>query len=67
MMNALRLNQGFAPALFTAHTGLPIQQLETPLRQAEERGLLEWTLEHIRPTEQGARFLDDLLALFIAD
>lgn len=67
MMNALRLNQGFAPALFTAHTGLPIQLLETPLRQAEERGLLEWTLEHIRPTEQGARFLDDLLALFIAD
>jgi oxygen-independent coproporphyrinogen-3 oxidase len=65
MLNALRLTEGFAPALFAAHTGLPISQVEAPLRAAEERGLLEWSLTRIRPTEQGRRFLDDLVGMFL--
>ena len=67
MMNALRLTAGFAPGLFGAHTGLPLLQVETPLREAEEKGLLEWSLERIRPTDKGRHFLDDLVALFLAD
>ncbi len=64
MMNALRLNDGFAPALFAQRTGLPLSVVEPPLAEAERRGLITRTAERIRPTEQGRRFLNDLLTLF---
>jgi len=67
MMNALRLNDGFDTALFTAHTGQQLALIASPLRAAEQAGLLERTLKHIRPTDKGRRFLDDLLTLFVAD
>jgi len=67
MMNALRLNKGFEPALFPAHTGQQLILIASPLHTAEKAGLLERTLKHIRPTEKGRRFLDDLLTLFIID
>ncbi len=64
MMNALRLREGFAPHLFSDHTGLPLSRIEPALREAEARGLIEWTIHRICPTERGWRFLNDLLALF---
>lgn len=64
MMNALRLNDGFAPALFAQRTGLPLSVVETPLAEAERRALITRTAERIRPTERGRRFLNDLLTLF---
>ncbi len=67
MMNALRLNAGFAPALFPAHTGLPLHTLEQPLQIAEARGLLQRDLARIQPTLLGQRFLNDLLQLFLAE
>lgn len=67
MMNALRLTNGFDPALFATHTGQPIALVEPMLRAAEDAGLIEWTLKTIRPTEKGYRYLDDLLGLFVAD
>lgn len=67
MMNALRLNDGFAPALFADHAGLPLALLETPLATAEQRGLITRDLERIRPTPLGRRYLNDLLALFMSD
>lgn len=67
MMNALRLNAGFPPALFQAHTGLPLHVIEQPLRRAEERGLLQRDLTRIQPTSLGQRFLNDLLQLFLAE
>lgn len=67
MLNALRLNDGFPVALFAQHTGLPLTVVERPLKQAEEKGLIEWTLHHIRPTALGRRFLNDLTALFLPD
>lgn len=67
MLNALRLTDGFDPTLFSAHTGLPLQQVEAPLREAEEKGLLEWSLQHICPTDKGRHFLDDLVALFMPE
>ncbi len=67
MMNALRLNAGFATSLFSAHTGLPISVVETPLHEAEVKGWIDWNLSTIRPTPAGQRFLNDLLALFLPE
>ena len=64
MMNALRLREGFAPSLFTAHTGQPLLLVEPSLRTAEEQGLLHWSLDNIRATEKGHQFLDSLLGIF---
>ncbi len=64
MMNALRLTEGFAPPLFAAHTGQPLTLIETPLRMAEEKGLLDWSVDNIRASKKGRLFLDDLLGIF---
>jgi oxygen-independent coproporphyrinogen-3 oxidase len=64
MLNAGRLLEGFTEDLFTARTGLPLAAIEAPLARAEARGLLERRAGTIRPTEQGTRFLNDLLLLF---
>lgn len=67
MLNALRLNEGFPVTLFAQHAGLPLLVVEAPLRLAEEKGLIERDLHHIRPTELGRRFLNDLTALFLPE
>jgi len=67
MMNALRLNEGFAPPLFQERTGQPLTLVEAQLRQAEEHGLLEWGIERIRATEKGRQYLNELLQLFMVD
>ena len=65
MLNALRLSDGFETALFADRTGQPVTAVERPLAEAERRGLIEWNVQHIRPTERGRRFLNDLLELFL--
>jgi len=65
MLNAMRLRQGFSPALFQAHTGLPVSAAEPALHLAEEKKLITWTPTLIQPTELGHRFLNDLLQLFL--
>ncbi|MEQ6340930.1 MAG: radical SAM family heme chaperone HemW [Gammaproteobacteria bacterium] len=67
MMNALRLTDGFPVALFAEHTGQPISIVKQGLQQAEEKGLIEWDIHTIRPTELGRRFLNDLLGLFLGE
>ena len=67
MMNALRLDEGFAVALFTERTGLPISTASKGLEEAEAKGLITRDHERIRPTERGRRFLNDLLELFLPD
>lgn len=67
MMNALRLNQGFAAQLFEARTALPLIRIEGPLRQAEEEGLIKRRPGHIAPTDRGRRFLNRLLELFLVE
>jgi oxygen-independent coproporphyrinogen-3 oxidase len=66
MLNALRLNAGFATAMFSHRTGLPLSAIESGLAAAEARGLLMRTLDRIEPTPTGRRFLSDLQALFLA-
>jgi oxygen-independent coproporphyrinogen-3 oxidase len=64
-MNALRLNQGFADTLFAERTSLSLLLIRHELEQAEQRGLLERSLQRIAPTELGRRFLNDLLQIFL--
>jgi oxygen-independent coproporphyrinogen-3 oxidase len=67
MMNALRLTAGFPQHLFASRTGIPLEAIADELRTARERGLLEFVGDTIRPTEQGRRFLNDLLQVFLRD
>jgi coproporphyrinogen III oxidase-like Fe-S oxidoreductase len=66
MMNALRLNDGFPPALFTERTGLPLAAIEKSALAARRDGLLETVAGRMRPTALGRRFLNRLLAGFLA-
>jgi len=67
LMNAFRLNRGFSVQLFTERTGLPLSIIEQPLKEAESRGLVNWGINHIEPTEKGGLFLNNLLELFVPD
>ena len=67
MMNALRLNDGFATELFTERTSLPLLLIRSELEQAEKRGLLMRDIQRIAPTELGRRFLNDLLEIFLKE
>lgn len=67
MMNALRLMDGFSPALFTERTGLSFSVIDKPIAEAVKRGLLKVTSTHIQPTELGKRFLNDLQEIFLPD
>ena len=66
MLNALRLIEGFALALFQERTGLPLTVIARELDEAEKRGLIERDLQRVRPTERGRLFLNELLALFVS-
>jgi putative oxygen-independent coproporphyrinogen III oxidase len=67
MMNALRLNNGFAVALFEERAGIPITSVLKPLEEAEKRGLLVRDHQRVTPTELGRRFLNDLLQIFLPE
>jgi putative oxygen-independent coproporphyrinogen III oxidase len=66
MLNALRLVEGFPVALFEERTGLSLMSIEPQLQRAEAAGLLERDWKSVRPTARGQRFLNELLALFLA-
>ncbi|WP_394778825.1 radical SAM family heme chaperone HemW [Undibacterium sp.] len=65
MLNALRLNGGFAANLFHERTGLLLNNIEKELTLAEQKGLLYRDYQRIQPTELGRRFLNDLQQLFL--
>jgi putative oxygen-independent coproporphyrinogen III oxidase len=66
MLNALRLNGGFATRDYENRTGLPMAGLRQQLSAAEQRGLMAATPAGWRPTELGMRFLNDLQGSFLA-
>jgi len=65
MLNALRLDDGFAIAQFAERTGFALAIVQRELDEAERRGLLERDHQRVRPTLLGRRFLNDLQALFL--
>ena len=67
MMNALRLTGGFPTTLFTERTSLPLSAVLPRLADAERRGFIERDAMHVRPTETGQRFLNELLQIFLED
>ncbi|MCE7951619.1 MAG: radical SAM family heme chaperone HemW [Xanthomonadales bacterium PRO7] len=67
MLNALRLNAGFAMADFAAHTGLPASAIDARLDSAIARGWLVRVNDHVCATDLGQRFLNDVIASFLPD
>jgi len=67
MLNALRLVDGVALALFEQRCGLPASTIRPQLQQAIAKGWLSITDTHIRPTELGQRFTNDVIGLFLPE
>jgi putative oxygen-independent coproporphyrinogen III oxidase len=65
LMNALRLADGFHPALFESRTAQPLSSVLAKLKAAEGDGLLSISPEKIAPTTKGRRFLNVLLERFL--
>jgi oxygen-independent coproporphyrinogen-3 oxidase len=65
MLNALRLNDGFAAEQFEASTGLPASTYAAPMQQCRLRGLVEPISGGWMPTALGRRFLNDLQGSFL--
>jgi len=67
MLNVLRLTQGVSTQLFSERTGLEFDTLSPALEKAIQLGLLSIDNKNNRlyPTAQGARFLNDLVSLFL--
>ncbi|KLT73521.1 coproporphyrinogen III oxidase [Neisseria arctica] len=65
MMNALRLSEGVPASWLQERTGISPAQISTQIRAAQTKGLLDTDPLYFRPTEQGKRFLNDLLQYFL--
>jgi len=68
MLNALRLNDGFAEEIFLERTALSADNLMNATEAAREKGLIERGDDGLwKPSKLGARFLNDLQAEFIVE
>ena len=67
MLNALRLSEGVPAELYTQRTGLVLADIAEILGHARERKLLSEDASRLRATELGARFHDDLVAMFLPE
>tara|TARA_R100000005_G_scaffold85934_1_gene54586 strand:+ start:11924 stop:13066 length:1143 start_codon:yes stop_codon:yes gene_type:complete len=65
MLNALRLNAGFALPDYTARTGLPLSTLQPALDSLLARGLLVQEGSRLRASALGRRFLDSVVTEFL--
>ncbi len=67
MLNALRLNGGFALAEFEARTGLAQSAIAIELERATTNGWVGIDRGRVVPTELGRRFTNDVIELFLKD
>ncbi len=65
MMNALRLNKGVSRKIFISRTGVNIDSIEPWLEKGVRKGLLIESDQRIQASEQGIRYLNDLLEIFM--
>jgi oxygen-independent coproporphyrinogen-3 oxidase len=65
MLNALRLTRGFDIDLFQQHTGLPLHSIDAAIQEAVAKGWLTHTRGRIQPSDEGQRFHNDLVSLFL--
>lgn len=66
MLNALRLKEGVAAALFNQRTGLSLAAIARQLEAAVNKGLLDTDPTRLRATSLGWRFLNDLQEIFLS-
>ncbi|MEH8020411.1 radical SAM family heme chaperone HemW [Rheinheimera metallidurans] len=64
-MNRFRLLEPCPISDFTAYTGLPLSTIAEPLKEAEQKELITITDSHWQISDKGARYLNDLLTIFI--
>lgn len=64
LMNALRLVDGFHPAMFTERTGLPRHRLQFAINAPRPAALLAQTKDNIKTTARGFAMLNELLVEF---
>ncbi|MDQ3289376.1 MAG: radical SAM family heme chaperone HemW [Pseudomonadota bacterium] len=67
MLNALRLVDGFALHEFEARTGLGRSAIAEALAFGVARGWLAVDDQHVKPTDLGRRFTNDVVSLFLDD
>lgn len=65
LMNALRLVDGVPSSWYVERTDQSLETIAPLLDNAVQRGLLEPWQQHLRPTEKGRLFLNDLLEKFL--
>ncbi|WP_274571631.1 radical SAM family heme chaperone HemW [Neisseria leonii] len=65
MMNALRLSNGVPADWLRQRTGIPPAAIAAEIKQAVSLGLLDSDPARFAPTEQGRRFLNNLLQCFL--
>lgn len=65
LMNALRLQQPISTNLFSQRTGLNISIMEKELTSASKKGFLTIEQDCLNLTNQGKRYLNNLLELFL--
>jgi len=65
LLNALRLLDGVPQAWFVERTGLPLETIARPRREAVERGWLADEPGRLRATPAGREVLNRLLELFV--
>lgn len=65
MLNALRLKSGVDKTVYQERTGQPLSSIHNLTEQAKTKGLLVKVDDKFICTEQGWRFLDDTLSLFL--
>lgn len=65
MMNVLRLVDGVPAALYPQRTGQPLAAIADACAAARDAGLLADDPQHLRPSERGQLFLNDLLQHFL--
>lgn len=66
MLNALRLNEGVPGELLQMRTGIEPDAVAASIKRAIDAGWLESdSATRLRPTALGARFLNDLIELFL--
>ena len=65
MLNALRLYQPIPISWLQQSCDLELKEIAAPLEKAKALGLLEWDEHFLQTTQQGRRYMNDLLQLFL--
>lgn len=66
MLNALRLDKGFSLELFKTTTNLNLEDIQNKINITLDKGLINFSNNHIMPTELGKKYLNNLCEIFLS-